>query len=31
VGTQPITNWNRMIKQIIPSLGLPNINIPSIK
>jgi polysaccharide export outer membrane protein len=31
VGTQPITNWNRMIKQIIPSLGLPNINIPTIK
>jgi polysaccharide biosynthesis/export protein len=31
VGTQPITNWNRMIKQIIPSLGLPNINIPAIK
>ena len=31
VGTQPITNWNRMINQIIPSLGLPNINIPSIK
>ena len=31
VGTQPITNWNRMIKQIIPSLGLPNINIPATK
>ena len=31
VGTQPITNWNRMIKQIIPSLGLPNINIPAIE
>jgi polysaccharide export outer membrane protein len=31
VGTQPITNWNRMINQIIPSLGLPNINIPAIK
>ena len=30
VGTQPITNWNRMINQIIPSLGLPNINIPTI-
>ena len=30
VGTQPITNWNRMIQQIIPSLGLPNINIPTI-
>jgi polysaccharide export outer membrane protein len=29
VGTQPITNWNRMINQIIPSLGLPNINIPA--
>ena len=23
VGTQPITNWNRIIKQIIPSLQLP--------
>ncbi len=31
VGTQPITNWNRMIKQIMPSLGLPNINIPAIE
>ena len=31
VGTQPITNWNRMIQQIIPSLGLPNINIPTMK
>ena len=31
VGTQPITNWNRMLNQIIPSLGLPNINIPSNK
>ena len=31
VGTQPITNWNRMIKQIMPSLGLPNINIPTIE
>jgi polysaccharide export outer membrane protein len=31
VGTQPITNWNRMIRQIIPSLGLPNINIPATK
>ena len=31
VGAQPITNWNRMIKQIIPSLGLPNINIPATK
>ena len=30
VGTQPITNWNRMINQIIPSLGLPNINVPTI-
>jgi len=30
VGTQPITNWNRMIQQILPSLGLPNINIPTI-
>ena len=30
VGAQPITNWNRMINQIIPSLGLPNINIPTI-
>ena len=29
VGAQPITNWNRMINQIIPSLGLPNINIPN--
>lgn len=26
VGTQPITNWNRIIAQIIPSLGLSNIN-----
>jgi polysaccharide export outer membrane protein len=25
IGTQPITNWNRIISQIIPSLGLPNI------
>ena len=24
VGTQPITNWNRMIKQILPSLQLSN-------
>ena len=31
VGTQPITNWNRMINQIIPSLGLSDINIPSFK
>jgi polysaccharide export outer membrane protein len=31
VGTQPITDWNRMIKQLIPSLGLPNINIPTTK
>ena len=31
VGTQPITDWNRMIKQLIPSLGLPNINIPTAK
>jgi polysaccharide biosynthesis/export protein len=30
VGTQSITNWNRMINQIIPSLGLPNINVPTI-
>ena len=28
VGTQPITNWNRMINQFIPSLGLPDVNIP---
>ncbi|MDB4222097.1 sugar transporter, partial [Amylibacter sp.] len=26
VGTQPITNWNRMIEQIIPSLGLGKLN-----
>jgi polysaccharide export outer membrane protein len=31
VGTQPITNWNRMLNQIIPSLGLGNLNIPSIE
>ena len=31
VGTQPITNWNRMLQQILPSLGLPNINIPTTK
>jgi len=31
VGTQPITNWNRMLNQIIPSLGLSNINIPVIE
>ena len=31
VGTQPITNWNRMIEQIIPSLGLGNVNIPTIE
>jgi polysaccharide export outer membrane protein len=31
VGTQPITNWNRMINQIIPSLGLSNLNIPNIE
>jgi polysaccharide biosynthesis/export protein len=31
VGTQPITNWNRMISQIVPSLGLGNLNIPSIE
>jgi len=31
VGTQPITNWNRMINQIIPSLGLRNLNIPNIE
>ena len=30
VGTQPITNWNRMLNQIIPSLGLRNLNIPSL-
>jgi polysaccharide biosynthesis/export protein len=31
VGTQPITNWNRMINQIVPSLGLGNLNIPKIE
>ena len=31
VGTQPITNWNRLINQIIPSLGLGNLNIPNIE
>ena len=31
IGTQPITNWNRIVSQIIPSLGLPNLNIPSIR
>jgi polysaccharide export outer membrane protein len=31
VGTQPITNWNRMINQIVPSLGLGNLNIPNIE
>ena len=31
VGTQPITNWNRILNQIIPSLGLSNINIPVIE
>jgi polysaccharide export outer membrane protein len=31
VGTQPITNWNRMLNQIIPSLGLGNLNIPAIE
>ncbi|MDB2472650.1 sugar transporter, partial [Amylibacter sp.] len=31
VGTQPITNWNRMINQIVPSLGLGDMNIPKIK
>jgi polysaccharide biosynthesis/export protein len=31
VGAQPITNWNRMINQIVPSLGLGNLNIPKIE
>ena len=31
VGTQPITNWNRIINQIVPSLGLGNLNIPNIE
>ena len=31
VGTQPITNWNRMLNQIMPSLGLSNVNIPVIE
>ena len=31
VGTQPITNWNRIISQIIPSLGLSNLNVPFTK
>jgi len=31
VGTQPITNWNRLINQIVPSLGLGNLNIPNIE
>jgi polysaccharide biosynthesis/export protein len=26
VGTQPITNWNRIINQIIPTLIIPDIN-----
>tara|TARA_B110000977_G_scaffold28777_1_gene37117 strand:- start:15385 stop:16701 length:1317 start_codon:yes stop_codon:yes gene_type:complete len=30
VGTQPITNWNRVISQIIPSLSLADMNIPTI-
>lgn len=29
VGTQPVTNWNRIINQIIPSLALQDINLPS--
>ena len=31
VGTQPITNWNRIISQITPSLGLSNLNVPFTK
>ena len=30
VGSQPVTNWNRVINQIIPSLGLSDMNIPTI-
>ncbi len=29
VGTQPITNWNRVFSQIMPSLELSNMNIPT--